>query len=71
MIYALDDMLDVVLKITYNMIDEAGNDKVGSYEDFLKSLEDGFMEGSWLGETIEVAIAPLSGGNKTSSPQVK
>lgn len=71
MIYALDDMLDVVLRITYNMIDEAGDDKVGSYEDFLKSI-DGLMEDSqWLVDAIEVAIAPLSGGNKTSSPQAK
>jgi hypothetical protein len=66
---ALDDMLDIVLKITYILIDEANQENLGSYEDFLKGINDLFGDISWIADVIECAIAPLSGGIKGTSPQ--
>lgn len=71
LIASLDDMLGVLMRITYNLIEEAGDDKVKSYEDFLKNVDDLFSDTQWLIDTLEVAIAPLSGGTKTPSPQIK
>lgn len=71
LIASLDDMLGVLMRITYNLIEEAGDDKVKSYEDFLKNVDDLFSDTQWLIDTLEVAIAPLSGGTKTPFPQIK
>ncbi len=71
LIASLDDMLGVLMRITYNLIEEAGDDKVKSYEDFLKNVDDLFSDTQWLIDTLEVAIAPLSGGTKTPSPQIR
>ena len=70
-IASLDDMLGVLMRITYNLIEEAGDDKVKSYEEFLKNVDEIFTDTQWLIDTLEVAIAPLSGGTKTPSPQIK
>lgn len=71
LIASLDDMLGVLMRITYNLIEEAGDDKVKSYDEFLKNVDDLFSDTQWLLDTLEVAIAPLSGGTKTPSPQIK
>lgn len=71
LIPALDDMLDIVLRITYVMIEEAGAEKIGSFEDFLKSIDNLMEDTQWLADSIEVAVAPLSGGTKKASPQVE
>lgn len=68
-IEALDDMLDIMLKITYILIDEANQDNIGSFDDFLKSIDDLFGDISWIPDSIECAIAPLSGGTQGTSPQ--
>lgn len=73
LVESLDDMLGVLMRLTYNLIEEAGEDKekIKSFEDFLKSVDDLFSDTQWLVDTLEVAIAPLSGGTKTPSPQIK
>ena len=58
----VDDLFDIVLRITYIMIDEADSSQVTSYEDFLKGL-DGLLDNqSWLEEVITLATAPISRG---------
>lgn len=66
---ALDDMLDIVLKITYILIDEANQENVGSFDDFLKGIDDLFSDINWIADSIECAIAPLSRGTQGNSPQ--
>ena len=71
MLAVLQDMLDVVYKITYTMITEADEKQAPSYESFLKSLDNVMEDSSWLLESLECAIAPLSGGTKKDSPQIE
>ena len=52
------------------MIIEANENQVGSYEDFLKGLEDSlFDDNQWMGDAITTATSPLSRGIQKSSPQ--
>ena len=70
-ISALQGMLDVVYRITYNMITEADEKQVGSYEEFLKGLDNVMEDNAWLMDSLQCAIAPLSGGTKKDSPQIQ
>ena len=65
----IDDFLEILLQITYVMIVEADNNQVGSFEEFLKSIEKMFDETKWVDEGIDLAVTPISGGNKTNPQQ--
>ena len=64
----LDDFIEIVLKIAYVMIVESDSKQVGSFEDFLKGIENLFEDTNWVEEVIELALTPISGGNK-KNPQ--
>lgn len=62
MMSGIDDLLEIILRITYIMIEEADSSQVTSYEDFLKGL-DGLLDNQeWLQEVITLAASPLSRG---------
>jgi|GEM_PF-3482053 len=65
----IDDFLEILLQITYVMIVEADNNQVGSFEEFLKNIEKMFDETKWVDEVIDLAVTPISGGNKTNPQQ--
>ena len=66
----VDGLLEMLLRISYNMIIEADEKQAGSYEDFLKSLEESlFDENEWISEVLQVAVSPISRGIQTTSPQ--
>ena len=71
MIQELDKFLDTLLKLTYVMVEEADKTQVSTYENFLKGIDSLFDNTNWISEVIEVGIAPLSGGIKGTSPEVK
>ena len=62
MLNGIDDLIEVLLQITYVMIEEADSSQVKNYEDFLKSIDNLFEDPSWMNEVIELAISPLSRG---------
>lgn len=64
----LDDFLEILLQITYVMIVESDASQVGSFEDFLKNTETLFDSMDWVNDVIELALTPISGGNK-ANPQ--
>lgn len=65
----LDDFLEILLQITYVMIVESDSSQVGSFEDFLKNIENLFNDNTnWVDDVIELALFPISGGNK-GNPQ--
>lgn len=66
---ALDDFLEIILKIAYTMIDEADSKQVNSFEDFLKNIDSLFDDETWITEVIELAVTPISRGNKTNPQQ--
>jgi hypothetical protein len=66
----LDDVLELVLKIAYIMIEEADSNQVTTYEDFLKGL-DGLLDNQdWIQDVILLATAPISRGIQKNSQEI-
>lgn len=65
----LDDFLSKVLQLTYVMIEEADPKQVASFETFLKESDNLFEDNKWFAEVIELAMFPISGGNKGNPQQ--
>ena len=59
-ISASEDLIELLLKMSYIMIEEADKKQVGSYEDFLKSIDGLFDETEWINEVVELATSPIS-----------
>ena len=62
MITSIDDLTDIVLRISYVMIEEADPSQVKSFEDFLKGIDGLFDDTEWINEVISLAVAPISRG---------
>lgn len=58
----LDDTLELVFKLAYIMIIEANDKQVSSYDDLLKNTDNYLENSDWIGEVVELATSPLSGG---------
>jgi len=52
----LDDFIDVIEKIAYILIYTANN-KIGSFEEWLKSIEKINLSDSWISEVTEFAVS--------------
>lgn len=57
-----DDIIELLLKIAYIMIQEADEKQVSSFEEFLKEIDELFDNPEWINDVIEAATAPISGG---------
>lgn len=66
-----DDVVEILLRIAYTMIQENDKNQVSSFEDFLKSITNLFEDTDWISDVVDLAQAPISGGNKRTSPQSK
>ena len=64
----LDEFIEIILNITYVMIEEANPTQVNSFDDFLKSTDNLFEDTDWVNDVMECALAPISGGTK-KNPQ--
>lgn len=62
MIASIDDLTDIVLRISYVMIEEADQSQVTTFEDFLKGIDGLFDNTEWINEVISLAVAPISRG---------
>lgn len=58
----LDTLNASVLQIAYVMIKEADDKQVGSFEEFIKSINDLYVDTQWIKDTISVAVSPISNG---------
>lgn len=56
MMVDLDDFIDVIEKIAYILIYTANN-KIGSFEDWLKSIKKINLSDNWISEVTEFAVA--------------
>ena len=56
----LDDIIELILKISYTMIKQADKSQVVNYEDFLDKIDDMFSETQWITDVLELACSPLS-----------
>lgn len=59
-IEAIDDVSELLLKMSYVMVKEADKSQYISYEDFLKSIDNLYDDKTWIFEVIELAVTPLS-----------
>ena len=62
MLNGVDDLTEILLKIAYVMIEEADQNQVKSYDDFLKSINSLYEDTNWINEVVELATSPLSRG---------
>ena len=53
---SLDDFIDVIQRIAYILIYTANN-KIGSFEDWLKGIEKIDLSANWIGEVTELAVS--------------
>ena len=51
----LDDFIDVIQKIAYILIYSANN-KIGSFQDWLKGIEKVELSANWISEVTELAV---------------
>lgn len=57
-----EDLLELILRLAYIMIEEADEKQVKSYEDFLKDI-DGMLDNTdWITEVVSLASTPFSRG---------
>ena len=59
----IDDLIEILLDISYVMINEADPNQVQNKEEFMKSITDLFEDTTWITEVVQLAISPLSRGN--------
>lgn len=65
----LDEFLEIILNITYVMIEEADPNQTKSFEDFLRNTDTLFdTQAEWVQEVIELAMSPISRGTQ-GNPQ--
>ena len=57
----IDGVTELVLKISFVMIQEADSTQVQDYKSFLKSIDDLYTDTSWIEEVILLACTPISG----------
>lgn len=58
----VDDIIELILRIAYIMIEEADEKQVTTFEEFLKGIDGLFEDATWINEVIELAASPISRG---------
>ena len=61
----MDDIMEILLRIAYTMIEEADPNQVESYESFLKETDGIFEDQQWIMDVITLAASPISRGIQT------
>lgn len=62
MLGEMDDLIEILLRLSYTMIEEADPKQVSSYENFLKETDGIFDNQDWIMDVIELATSPISRG---------
>lgn len=61
-IVSVDDIIEIVLRIAFIMIEEADAKQITTYDEFLKSIDGLFDDIDWINQVIELATSPISRG---------
>lgn len=64
----VEDLMELLLRMAYIMIEESDKSQVTTYEDFLKGIDGLFDTTEWVNEVIELAASPISRGIQRLSP---
>ena len=69
MLSSIEDMTEIILRMSYVMIEEADPSQVKTFEEFLKDIDGLYDNIEWINEVISLAISPISRGIQKASPQ--
>lgn len=58
----MDDVMEIILRLAYVMIDESDSSQVENFETFLKQTDGIFDNQDWIMDVITLATSPLSRG---------
>ena len=61
-IVSVDDIIEIVLRMAFIMIEEADAKQITTYDEFLKSIDGLFDDTDWINQVIELATSPISRG---------
>lgn len=61
-IVSVDDIIEIVLRMAFIMIEEADAKQITTYDEFLKSIDGLFDNTDWINQVIELATSPISRG---------
>ena len=59
---SVDDIVEIVLRMAFIMIEEADAKQITTYDEFLKSIDGLFDDTEWINQVIELATSPISRG---------
>lgn len=59
---SIDDLSEIILRLSYIMIEEADPTQVSTFENFLKDIDGLYDDTEWFNEVISLATAPISRG---------
>lgn len=59
---SVDDIVEIVLRMAFIMIEEADAKQITTYDEFLKSIDGLFDDTDWINQVIELATSPISRG---------
>lgn len=62
MLGEMDDLIEILLRLSYTMIEEADSSQVSNYEEFLKETDGIFDNQDWVMDVVELATSPISRG---------
>lgn len=57
---AIDNVIEIILKISYIMVKEYDKTQVINYEEFLSGIDNLYDDIKWIQEVLELACSPLS-----------
>lgn len=58
----MEDVVELLLRIAFIMIEEADAKQVSTFDNFLKDIDGLFDDTDWINEVIELATSPISRG---------
>lgn len=64
----MEEVIELLLRLAYVMIEEADKTQVSTFDEFLKGIDGLFDNTEWINEVVDLAISPISRGIQTHSP---
>lgn len=61
----IDDLVETILRIAFIMANEKDKNQAQTFEDFLKQIDNYFIDVNWLNEVVELATSPFQRGIQT------
>lgn len=68
---AIDNVIDLILKIAYIMVREADKSQTNNYEEFLSGIDSLYDDTLWIQEVLELACSPLSRQLQNNQNKIK